>query len=113
MMAWPWPWSGRQRPGRAGADVTAPVERAWCGRRRAADPAGRVCYRAAADDEEVLVNGLQVRPDAGRLSLARLIERYGPDAGLPTADPIGDCPRRDAGLYERCDLYWPQLTEWF
>jgi hypothetical protein len=52
-------------------------------------------------------------PRAGWLSVVRLIERYGQDAGLPTTDLIGDCPQRHAGLYARCDLYWPQLTEWF
>jgi hypothetical protein len=45
--------------------------------------------------------------------MARLLAKYGPDAGLPTAELIGDCPKRDAGWYEKCDLYWPQLTEWF
>jgi hypothetical protein len=44
-------------------------------------------------------------PRADRLSVTRLIERYGQDAGLPTADLIGDCPQRHAGLYARCDIY--------
>jgi hypothetical protein len=44
--------------------------------------------------------------------VARLIERYGQDAGLPL-DLMGDCPQRHAGWYARCDIYWPQLTEWF
>jgi hypothetical protein len=52
-------------------------------------------------------------PRAGRLSMARLLERHGADAGLPTADLIGDCPKRDAGLYEKCNLYYPQLPGWF
>ena len=51
-------------------------------------------------------------PRAGRLSVARLLAQYGPDAGLPM-DLMGDCPRRHGGWYERCDIYWPQLTEWF
>jgi hypothetical protein len=44
--------------------------------------------------------------------VVRLIEQYGPDAGLPM-DLMGDCPQRHAGWYEKCDIYWPQLTEWF
>jgi hypothetical protein len=50
---------------------------------------------------------------AGRLNVVRLIEQYGPDARLPTADLIGNCPKRDAALYQKCDLFFPQLPEWF
>jgi hypothetical protein len=43
------------------------------------------CWRSAA---------AVARAPAGRLSVARLLAQYGPDAGLPTADLIGDCPQR-------------------
>jgi hypothetical protein len=50
---------------------------------------------------------------AGRLNVVRLIEQYGPDARLPTADLIGYCSKRDAALYQKCDLFFPQLPGWF
>lgn len=41
-----------------------------------------------------------------------LIERYGREARLPDVrhQLAGDCPRRDAAVYERCDVYFPQLA---
>lgn len=49
----------------------------------------------------------------GRLSVARLIAEHGPDAGLVTLRHAlaGDCPNRDAPVYERCDVFYPGLTE--
>jgi hypothetical protein len=48
-------------------------------------------------------------PRADRLSVARL-ERT---PGCQRRDLIGDCSQRHAGWYARCDINWPQLTEWF
>ena len=49
----------------------------------------------------------------GRVPVARLIERYGREARLPDVrhQLADDCPRRDAAVYERCDVYFfPQLA---
>jgi hypothetical protein len=48
----------------------------------------------------------------GRVPVARLIERYGREARLPDVrhQLAGDCPRRNAAVYERCDVYFPQLA---
>ena len=48
----------------------------------------------------------------GRERIARLIDRFGRDARLPDIrhQLAGDCPRRNAAVYERCDVYFPNLT---
>ena len=49
----------------------------------------------------------------GRESIARLIGRYGGETRLPDLrhQLAADCPNRDAGIHERCDVYFPQLAE--
>jgi hypothetical protein len=49
----------------------------------------------------------------GRERITRLIERYGREARLPDVrhQLCADCPHHDATLYERCDVYFPQLVE--
>ena len=49
----------------------------------------------------------------GRESIARLIERYGRETRLPDLrnQLAADCPNSDAGIHERCDVYFPQLAE--
>jgi hypothetical protein len=49
----------------------------------------------------------------GRERVTRLIERYGREARLPDVrHRLGaDCPHRKAAIYERCDVYFPQLVE--
>ena len=49
----------------------------------------------------------------GRESIARLIERYGRETRLPDLrnQLAADCPNRQAGIHERCDVYFPQLAE--
>lgn len=48
----------------------------------------------------------------GRERVARLIDRFGRDARLPDIrrQLAGDCPRRAAAVYERCDVYFPNLV---
>ena len=48
----------------------------------------------------------------GRLNVAKLIERHGPDTRLPDLLVIlaGDCPRTHAlSVHERCGVNYPQL----
>ena len=49
----------------------------------------------------------------GRESIARLIGRYGRETPLPDLrnQLAADCPNRQAGIHERCDVYFPQLAE--
>jgi len=51
----------------------------------------------------------------GRLRLDRLIARHGADFPGPALREIlaGDCPRRDASLYERCSVYFPNVPTVF
>jgi len=52
----------------------------------------------------------------GRLSVQRLMARYGPDASLRDImhEQIGSCPHKDdAQIYTRCDPYCPTLVELF
>jgi hypothetical protein len=50
---------------------------------------------------------------SGRYSVARLIERYGPDAGLPDwkdAVITADCPQRaKPGIWNLCGTHFPDL----
>ena len=52
-------------------------------------------------------------PRKGRYSFARLIEKYGRRANMMKWKEqfYGDCPKRDACLYERCDLICPDLPK--
>jgi hypothetical protein len=52
-------------------------------------------------------------PRKGRYSVARLIEKYGRRANMMKwkEQLNGDCPKRDARLYERCDLICPDLPK--
>jgi hypothetical protein len=47
----------------------------------------------------------------GRERLTRMIERYGKKARLPDVRHrlAADCPYQEAAVYERCDVYYPQL----
>jgi hypothetical protein len=48
----------------------------------------------------------------GRLSVARLIARYGVEGKLPDLQEVlaGDCPRVGAtSIYERCGVHYPTL----
>ena len=49
----------------------------------------------------------------GRERVMRLIERWGRGARLPDVrhELSADCPHHNAPIYERCDLYFPQLVE--
>ena len=49
----------------------------------------------------------------GRERVMRLIERWGRGARLPDVrhELSADCPHHNATVYERCDLYFPQLVE--
>ena len=49
----------------------------------------------------------------GRERLARMIERYGKTARLPDVRHrlAADCPHQKAGVYDRCDVHFPQLLE--
>ena len=49
----------------------------------------------------------------GRESIARLTERYGRETRLPDLrrQLAADCPNRQAGIHERCDVDFPQLAE--
>ena len=52
----------------------------------------------------------------GRLSVARLMARYGPDASIRDImhEQIGFSPHRnDTQLYPRCDPYCPTLAQLF
>jgi hypothetical protein len=51
----------------------------------------------------------------GRLRLDRLIAAHGADFPGPALRTIlaGDCPRRDVSLYERCDVYFPNVPTVF
>ena len=52
----------------------------------------------------------------GRLSVSRLMARYGPDASIHDImrEQIGSCPHRnDTQLYTRCYPYCPTLVELF
>jgi hypothetical protein len=49
----------------------------------------------------------------GRERIGRLIERYGRETRLPDLrhQIAADCPHRGAAIYERCDVYFPQLAD--
>ena len=49
------------------------------------------------------------------LRLDRLIAEHGADFPGPALLRIlaGDCPRREASLYERCDVYFPNVPTVF
>lgn len=49
----------------------------------------------------------------GRQRVAHLIERYGREARMPDIrhQLSADCPHHNATVYERCDVYFPQLME--
>jgi hypothetical protein len=51
----------------------------------------------------------------GRLRLDRLIAAHGADLPAPELRHLlaGDCPRRDASLYERCSVYFPNVPKVF
>ncbi len=51
----------------------------------------------------------------GRLRLDRLIARHGADFLAPELRHLlaGDCPKRDASLYERCSVYFPNVPTVF
>jgi len=52
----------------------------------------------------------------GRLSVKRMMARYGPDASLRDImhEQIGSCPHRnDTQLYTRCDPYCATLVQLF
>ncbi len=51
----------------------------------------------------------------GRLRLDRLIAQHGADFPAPALRHLlaGDYPRRDASLYERCDVYFPNVPDAF
>jgi hypothetical protein len=51
----------------------------------------------------------------GRLRLDRLIAVHGADFPGPALRGIlaGDCPKRDASLYERCSVYFPNVPTVF
>jgi hypothetical protein len=47
----------------------------------------------------------------GRYSVAKLIERYGPDTGVRLMVPelTATCAKRDSpAIYERCDIWFPR-----
>jgi hypothetical protein len=48
----------------------------------------------------------------GRLRLDRLIAEHGADFLVPELRHLlaGDCPNRDASLYDRCNVYFPNLV---
>ena len=51
-----------------------------------------------------------------RVSLARLIDEHGADAGLPDLweSLAGDCPNaRTTAVHNRCAIYFPQLPALF
>jgi len=51
-----------------------------------------------------------------RLSVARLLTEWGPDASLRDImhEQVGSCPHRnDTQIYTRCDPYCPTLGELF
>jgi hypothetical protein len=53
---------------------------------------------------------------AGRLSVARLLAEYGPDAamGHVLRAQVGDCPNNDSDqAHKRCDPYCPDLPGLF
>ncbi|MGF6996832.1 hypothetical protein P3T25_005207 [Paraburkholderia sp. GAS32] len=46
----------------------------------------------------------------GRYSLSKLVASHGEDFPLPDlAARISDCPKKDASVWERCDVYYPGL----
>ena len=51
----------------------------------------------------------------GRLRLDRLIAQHGADFPGPALREIlaGDCPKRDAPLYERCSVFFPDVPKVF
>jgi hypothetical protein len=52
-------------------------------------------------------------PRKGRYSVAKLIAKYGRKGNMMKwkEQLNGDCPKRDARLYERCDLLCPDLPK--
>ena len=73
-------------------------------------------YLTFGDIEEKLdVLGVECSkcPRKGRYSVARLIEKYGRSGNMMKwkEQLNGDCPKRDARLYERCDLMCPDLPK--
>jgi hypothetical protein len=52
-------------------------------------------------------------PRKGRYSVAKLIAKYGRNSNMMKwkEQLNGDCPKRDARLYERCDLICPDLPK--
>jgi hypothetical protein len=49
----------------------------------------------------------------GRYNVAKLIAKYGRDGNMAKwkEQLNGDCPKRDARIYERCDLICPDLPK--
>jgi hypothetical protein len=54
---------------------------------------------------------------SGRYQVAKLVEKYGPDASMPELRRsfATDCPRmkESVSTYERCGIYYPHLPEVF
>jgi hypothetical protein len=51
----------------------------------------------------------------GRLRLDRLIAQHGADFPAPELRHLlaGDCPHRDASIYERCKVHFPNIPTVF
>ncbi|WP_045457923.1 hypothetical protein [Caballeronia cordobensis] len=48
----------------------------------------------------------------GRYRLSRLVARLGEDFPMPDlGSELADCPRRNASMTERCDVYFPGLIK--
>ncbi len=47
----------------------------------------------------------------GSYPVAKLIARHGRDMGLPDLASVlsADCPRRGAGIHDRCGVFYPGL----
>ena len=65
----------------------------------------------AAAGHRTLILSCRRCPRRGRYNLARLIERYGADMGLPQLMTAlsADCPRQQSvGIYDRCGIHLPK-----
>ena len=47
----------------------------------------------------------------GRLRIDHLLKEHGPDIPMPDLRQrlAQDCPKREAALYERCDVFFPEI----
>lgn len=48
----------------------------------------------------------------GKYATARLVAKFGPDFPMTELGAVlANCPRKNAPVYERCDVYFPHLAE--